>query len=956
MADDQLRTLRRLMKRYRIQFRQSGDQAPQIHADTFNNIKKLGSYDFDHYSAGVSIWSSKEPWKQQMKTRAEWLCQRAQRLFDQERNEAGWRFGLENHILGRFSAEVACPRCRARIWQSEIQATLGNYQIEHAQELEQRRDRRKPCQCPPNERLKDFYEIGTNPLFDDRAQEFVVYDELLRSQLPKQGPDRVLGLQNTRNLDNLLTSPVRPDLAKHPDNTVSDILRTTPFKSETDPLLYPFLLLEAKSEASSSGFDAIQVQSAFPIHALLKLQEELRSHVDWSPGEERFEPLVWFLASRGDQWRVYASHVDNGADDEPPKYGITLLWSGSLLHKDNALQLLLIVDYIMDWARDIYRLAILKQLQSLVTGQAFDQVSIVDSEIFSMRRDVNSWIPAPPSTVFDDTVELNGAMDEDGPPQMSLNHQAVLGSQIPNTKLGSVRSASLVDSRFDCFYLTQRHIPSFLQVVGGRQDNKSNTEKAARHIINFIIQFDEVLVLSGADLEVLESLWTSTTRPNPEREEDFYVVMECSWYLTHSWQITRQLSCFAISKAAFETMKTYARFSMHHKDIENMHQRERRCPQRVLRQCVECLRAGSPWQVLLAAISSTLVTIYPLAARRREDFAPPVDVLGLGYAYDDRVRTFILKYLKRTLWKPRRRINVPHYEMQAALRQGYTPEQVFAAKRDNPPEHTDMTWKRLSEQRTHILDGECHDFDLCGRCRQRPETTVSPFAHGYLDTRNQPVLSDYGAVFIMALPDPAKPDMIPDACVYSLKPLRDIKNDMALSIMIEDMMQGSYVFHALKCGVNDIKSNEGMNYNLPLPYRTAAHDEEVCLLNWARELRDEPLLRDKDHTGYEAWLNEPYNPHIFMLYLSIGHREQEAMMLAKKATNRELQFSNVVWQIKNNTVGDIFFDFSPHQTVSLHGTELTPRFVTWDSGMKYLRANYPKQFQSLGTPQTPISV
>ncbi|KAL4993507.1 hypothetical protein BDV10DRAFT_189895 [Aspergillus recurvatus] len=901
MADDQLRTLRRLMKRYRIQFQQSGSEAPHIHADTFNNIKKLGSYGFDNYSAGVSIWSSREPWKQQIKTRAEWLCQRAQRLFGQERNEAGWRFGLENHILGRFLVEVAC------------------------------------------------YEIGTNPLFDDRAQEFVVYDELLRSQLPKQGPDRVLGLQNTRNLDNLLMSPVRPDLAKHPDDTVSDILRSTPFKSDADPLLYPFLLLEAKSEAGSSGFDAIQVQSAFPIRALLNLQEELRSRVDWPPGEEGYEPLVWFLASRGDQWRVYASYVGNGADDKPTKYCITLLWSGSLLHKDNALQLLLIVDYIMDWARDIYRLAILKQLQSLVTGQAFDQVSIVDSEIFSMRRDVNSWIPAPPSTVFNDTEELNGALDEDGPSPMSLEHQTVLEFQLPNTKLGSVRSASLVDSRFDCFYLTQRHIPSFLQVVGGRQNNQTNTEKAARHIINFIIQFDEVLVMSGAGLELVERLWTGTTRSNPEREEDFYVVMECTWYLTHSWQITRQLSCFAISKAAFETMKTYAQFAVRRKNIENLHQRERRCSQKVLRQCVECLRAGSPWQVFLAAVSSTLVTIYPLPARRREDFTPPVDVLGLGYACGDRVRAFILKYLKRTLWKPRRRVTISQYEMQAARRRGYTAEQAIAAKRDKPPKHTDMSWKRFSEQRTRILDEETHNLDLCGRCRQRPETTISPFAHGYLDTRNQPVLSDYGAILVMALPDPANECWIPDACVFSLRTPLGLRDNMALSTMIEDIMQGSNIFHALKCGVSDIKSDQGMKYNLPLPYRTAAENEDFHISNWVRELRDEPLLGEKDHRGYRSWVKEPYNPHIFMFYLSIGHPEDEALMLAKKAAKSKNSFSSLVFWTKENNGGNVVFDFSSHRTVSLRGTKLTPRLVTWDSGINYLRTNYPKQIQPLDT-------
>lgn len=74
MADDQLRMLRRLMKRYHIHFRPPSNELPGNHADTFNNIKKLGAYEFDSYLAGVNIWSSKEPWKQQIKARVEWLC------------------------------------------------------------------------------------------------------------------------------------------------------------------------------------------------------------------------------------------------------------------------------------------------------------------------------------------------------------------------------------------------------------------------------------------------------------------------------------------------------------------------------------------------------------------------------------------------------------------------------------------------------------------------------------------------------------------------------------------------------------------------------------------------------------------------------------------------------------------------------------------------------------------
>jgi hypothetical protein len=67
--------------------------------------------------------------------------------------------------------------------------------------------------------------------------------------------------------------------------------------------LFPFLILEAKSEKSSNGFNDIQTQTAFPILALLKLQEDLLAQVP--DGDVADGPLIWFFANRGDSWRVY---------------------------------------------------------------------------------------------------------------------------------------------------------------------------------------------------------------------------------------------------------------------------------------------------------------------------------------------------------------------------------------------------------------------------------------------------------------------------------------------------------------------------------------------------------------------------------------------------------------------------------------------------------------------------
>ena len=79
----------------------------------------------------------------------------------------------------------------------------------------------------------------------------------------------------------------------------------SPFGDKCEPLLFLFLILEAKTNESSS-FQLIETQTAFPIRALLQLQHELRSHAEILLPF----PLVWFLASRGSEWRIYACFIE----------------------------------------------------------------------------------------------------------------------------------------------------------------------------------------------------------------------------------------------------------------------------------------------------------------------------------------------------------------------------------------------------------------------------------------------------------------------------------------------------------------------------------------------------------------------------------------------------------------------------------------------------------------------
>jgi hypothetical protein len=75
------------------------------------------------------------------------------------------------------------------------------------------------------------------------------------------------------------------------------------------PLLFPFLILEAKQENSITGFDGAEVQSSLPILEALKLQYDLMK-VTGNSVEVPGGPLVWYLAKRGEDWRVYAAYVN----------------------------------------------------------------------------------------------------------------------------------------------------------------------------------------------------------------------------------------------------------------------------------------------------------------------------------------------------------------------------------------------------------------------------------------------------------------------------------------------------------------------------------------------------------------------------------------------------------------------------------------------------------------------
>ncbi|KAF9760877.1 hypothetical protein IL306_004086 [Fusarium sp. DS 682] len=337
-------------------------------------------------------------------------------------------------------------------------------------------------------------EQGISPLFDDRAEEAIIYSSELRAELPKREdrPDRVYGLQVTERLSRLL------DLAEG--------IRSSPFRLDEDPLVFPFLVIEAKSEKGSGAFTDIQVQTGFAIRELLSIQHQLaqaaEEDTEWDGG-----PLVWFLSYKGEEWRVFAAymHITN----VKTSYRVVRLWSGSVDSLDSALQLLLIIDYIADWARDIYREGIARSLYKLTES---DSASLArDADIFSLAGNVRDWAYSTP-----DTSEVGVSQPFHDPLRQF------------DCDRGLFRDATFVHSKFMGLIITEENVEQFLH-IGATNDA---TRKLAASLLASIEDFIRV---RGRLLNEIEVMWTDTDRGLSNMsspEEVFYTVVTSVFYLT----------------------------------------------------------------------------------------------------------------------------------------------------------------------------------------------------------------------------------------------------------------------------------------------------------------------------------------------------------------------------------------------------------------------------------------
>jgi len=126
-------------------------------------------------------------------------------------------------------------------------------------------------------------------VFSDRCKRHVEADptdDLGNYNIPNFKPDRVVGINRTRSLEQFCGA------LPH--------LRHSPFRDAAH-ILYPFLVVESKPGGQTAGFDEIEIQTAFPLRNCIMLQHQLQQ-----ASAVALSPLVWFMAYQADEWRLSA--------------------------------------------------------------------------------------------------------------------------------------------------------------------------------------------------------------------------------------------------------------------------------------------------------------------------------------------------------------------------------------------------------------------------------------------------------------------------------------------------------------------------------------------------------------------------------------------------------------------------------------------------------------------------
>ncbi|RFU27659.1 hypothetical protein B7463_g8657, partial [Scytalidium lignicola] len=523
-----------LMRKYSIEF--EGRIVPEKwgkYATLFHEIRSIGNLTTKRFA---EMHRLDDPYFLDKKITASKLVEGAWNCLRNMDSEIGWRQTVESKALERFDSEVICHVCHNRRWKSQFQAMPTD--PAQAERLRRRRQERVLCECTPLQQSGINANDRSSPMFTRRA------DIVLKHE------DIVIGLGVPESMRHYLQS-----------------LQTAYCPYKTKNIAYPFLVVEAKAaENSDASFGSIFRQTAFVIRTCLQLQQNLKEETEETEETDAsHQCIVWSFAVIGEEWRLHAAVLNDNKQVQ-----IFDLWHGTVLFEEGALQLLLIVDYLCDWASEIYRRSIMRCLTRNRLSH-YPSMSPSVTDISSLAGDAEFMViramslPSRSSLMPEPSNDELGSVDDSSPEFLKIRHliqvePAILSDRVdtyswqrwvtpdqdlrPWAKTATIRHSNLME-------LTS------LQVVMPEKIHLIKTclalcfpgfpiKEAARKLL-ISLQDDNLAVTTA-----VKAISWQGDQPKESILEVRALVYFRSGLRPEDWQITRQILCILCSEKAIQ--------------------------------------------------------------------------------------------------------------------------------------------------------------------------------------------------------------------------------------------------------------------------------------------------------------------------------------------------------------------------------------------------------------------
>jgi hypothetical protein len=247
------------------------------------------------------------------------------------------------------------------------------------------------------------------------------------------------------------------------------------------------------------------------------------------------------------------------------------LWNGKVTTNDGAIRLVLILDHVFDWARDVYREAVIAELETIAVSTTRNHMidveisSSIDTVTVLSIRDEDRHHLKVGEGASDPATKLNriASWNRRSMSQINEVHDLHRGEGIRDplrrfdSDHGVLRDAKFIRSRVMGLYITEDNFDILF--------NSTPNDKSSRRLFQRIIsrlEKEQPIFVNQEALTALELAWTGVDRGSlefPNQETEFQMLLTFSAYLTPDWEQTRELCYIAISRRAKEAMYRIAR-------------------------------------------------------------------------------------------------------------------------------------------------------------------------------------------------------------------------------------------------------------------------------------------------------------------------------------------------------------------------------------------------------------